>query len=51
MARGVLMTTAFAGGLAALVGLSGFTGTPLSQVLLACGIVAALSLSRTHRGE
>ena len=51
MTRGVLIGTAAAAGVAALAGLSGLTGTPLSQVLLACSVVAALSLSRSPRSE
>ena len=51
MTRGVLIGTAVAAGVAAFAGLSGLTGTPLSQVLLACGVVAALSLSRSPRSE
>jgi hypothetical protein len=51
MTRGVLIGAAMAAALAVLVGWSDVTGTPVSQILLACGLVTALSLSRAPRRD
>ena len=51
MTRGVLIGAAALGTLAVLAGMSGWSGTPVSEILLASGVVAALTLSRAPRGE